>query len=103
MYESGNITVHRASLLRELLTPLPKEVLHADKKLASIQEYDNGKIETTFQDGVIDHFDAIIGADGVYSSVRSYVLEEITDRYKAQPIGFWDCRVLVPIKNATAY
>ncbi len=81
MNSSGSITVHRASLLRELLDPLPQHVLHANKKVTSIDECDDGKIKIIFQDGVIDSFDAVIGADGVYSSVRGYVLQDPSGQY----------------------
>lgn len=102
MSDPGHISVHRASLLRELLAPLPKAVLHANKQLTSIKEFDNSKIEVKFQDGVIEYFDAVIGADGVYSTIRRYVLQDATDQHQPTPAGFWDCRVLTPIEKAKA-
>ena len=100
MPRSDGVGVHRGSLLRELLKPLPKEVLHANKKLDSIEEFDDGKIKITFKDGFSDSFDAVIGADGLYSSVRRYVLQDDADVYLPSPVGFWDCRIMVPIKKA---
>ncbi|KAI2467250.1 salicylate hydroxylase [Annulohypoxylon bovei var. microspora] len=92
--------LHRASLLRELLAPLPKEILHANKKLTSIKPRDNEGVEITFQDGTIEHFDAIIGADGIFGTVRNHVLQDAAEECAASPGGFWDSRNLVPFDKA---
>ncbi|KAF7521367.1 hypothetical protein G7054_g12458 [Neopestalotiopsis clavispora] len=92
------VVVHRASLLRELLAPLPKEILHANKKLTNIKNDGDG-IQLTFQNGRIDSFDAIIGADGIFGKVREHVVGDNAE-YKASPAGFWDCRILMPFEKA---
>lgn len=67
----GKETVHRAALLKELLAPIPKDHIHVSKKLVSI------KGDTiTFDEGTIVESDVIIGADGIRSGVRKYVLGE---------------------------
>ncbi|KAI1379640.1 FAD/NAD(P)-binding domain-containing protein [Hypoxylon crocopeplum] len=66
--------VHRASL-RGLLALILKVTLHTSKKLTSLNPTDDG-IEVIFEDGTIDQFDAVIGAD-----------------------GFCDCRCLVPYEE----
>ncbi|XXH03067.1 hypothetical protein Hte_009457 [Hypoxylon texense] len=98
--ESGKdaLVVHRASLLRELLAPLPKDLLHANKKLTSIDRTDAG-VEISFQDGSTELFDGVIGADGVFGSVRKYVLQDANE-WSASPSGFWDSRNLVPFEKA---
>lgn len=95
------IIVHRALLLSELVGQLPKTVLHANKKLAAINlKSDTAALEVVFEDGTIADFDAVIGADGVFGRVRSFVLGDDADRYDASPAGFWDCRTLVPFEKA---
>lgn len=90
--------IHRASILRELLAPLPERILHANKQLAKIDENDKG-IELTFKDGTVAHFDAVIGADGIFSTVRQHVSEDSAlDAPSAA--GFWDCRNVVPFSKA---
>ncbi|KAI1395720.1 salicylate hydroxylase [Hypoxylon fuscum] len=97
------VIVHRASLLRELVAPLPEKSLHTNKSLATIRiKPVTNTVEVTFQDGTIDEFDAVIGADGIFSSVRSYVLQDDADRLAASPAGFWDCRNLVSLERAKA-
>ncbi|KAI0901685.1 salicylate hydroxylase [Annulohypoxylon nitens] len=113
--EAGNIVfdlvsdnpgrvVHRGSLLRELLAPLPKETLHPNKKLTTITPNESG-IEINFQDDTTRYqFDAVIGADGIFSTVREHVLQGFTttEQFPPLPAGFWDCRNLVPLEKAKA-
>ncbi|KAI2637704.1 salicylate hydroxylase [Hypomontagnella submonticulosa] len=95
------VVVHRASLLRELLAPLPREILHANLELTEINVRDDGGLEAVFRDGSTDQFDAIIGADGIFSRVRKHVVGSAAE-YQASPSGFWDCRLLVPREKACA-
>ncbi|KAI1455162.1 salicylate hydroxylase [Annulohypoxylon moriforme] len=92
------VVLHRASLLRELLAPLPKKILHANAEVTEIK--DDGT-EVIFRDGSTKHFDAVIGADGIFSNVRKYIVGEAME-YQASPGGFWDCRLLVPHEKACA-
>lgn len=102
--DDRGIVVHRGSLLRELLAPIPPRLLHADKKLVQIEEIgvDGRKgVKVTFQDGTSDTFDAVMGADGIFSIVRNFVLQDLEPaKHAASPGGFWDCRVLVPYDTA---
>lgn len=97
------VCVHRASLLRELLAPLPAEILHPNKQLVSINSKASGT-ELTFKDDTKYEFDAVIGADGIFSSVRRHIFRDTTrpEDYEPSPAGFWDCRSLVPIEKAKA-
>ncbi|KAI1379042.1 salicylate hydroxylase [Hypoxylon crocopeplum] len=100
----GKLAVHRASLLQGLLAPLPQSILHASKKLVAINkrgEEEIEKIELVFQDGDIAEFDAVIGADGIFSFVRENVLQG-PKNHGPSPAGFWDCRNLVPFEKAKA-
>lgn len=101
MESDPELIVHRASLLRELLAPLPEEILRPNKKLVSIVPDANGAgVKVLFADGTESQFDAVIGADGVFSVVRDHVLDDADKRSSASPAGFWDCRVLVPFEKA---
>ncbi|KAI1752987.1 salicylate hydroxylase [Xylaria castorea] len=99
----SEVVIHRASLLRELVAPLPEDILHPNKRLSSINPIPGTRrIEIAFEDGTKDEFDGVIGADGIFSSVRSYVLQDEAHKYAATPAGFWDCRNLVPMARAKA-
>ncbi|KAJ3494787.1 hypothetical protein NLG97_g3848 [Lecanicillium saksenae] len=95
----NNCIVHRAALLSALIAPLPGNSLHVNKKLQSIS-INEGKYKVVFGDGTVETFDAVIGADGIFGSVRKHVLHEATAEHAASPAGFWDCRYLVPFGKA---
>ncbi|KAI0975160.1 salicylate hydroxylase [Xylaria arbuscula] len=86
------ISVPRALLLKELLAHLPEKILHANLKLASIDEGFSG-VALTFEDGTTNYFDAVIGADGIGSYVRRHIL---ADQEHSSPAGFWDCWAVFP-------
>ncbi|KFG84754.1 salicylate hydroxylase [Metarhizium anisopliae] len=91
--------VHRGSLLRELLSGLPSSMLHTGKKLTDMNSSDDG-VELTFEDGYMARFDAVVGADGIFSRVRKHVTRDPGGVYAASPAGFWDCRNLVTVEKA---
>lgn len=69
------VVVHCASLLRELLPPLPAPVLHANKKPTTIRETDSSSgVEICSADGSSETFDAVIGAPTASSAryARTY-------------------------------
>lgn len=98
--KNGTRVVHRASLLRELLTPIPSNRLHASKALTHIAALDSGDVQVTFGDGESETFHAIIGADGIFGTVRRHVLQKAADNEGPSPAGFWDCRNVVPFEKA---
>lgn len=98
--ENGTRVVHRASLLRELLAPIPTNRLHASKTLTTIITLDSGDVKVTFGNGESETFHAVIGADGIFGAVRRHVLQEAADDEGPSPAGFWDCRNVVPFEKA---
>ncbi|KAI1769263.1 salicylate hydroxylase [Hypoxylon sp. FL1150] len=72
-------------------------------KLTVINTSEPG-VEVAFQDGSTYHFDAVIGADGIFSTVRDHVLQGlgIDKQNSPSPAGFWDCRNVVPLEKAKA-
>jgi len=71
----GRRTVARSDLLDGLLALLPKDRVTFGKKLDSIQEDDaSGKVTLTFKDGTTAEADCLLGADGVHSGTRKYIL-----------------------------
>ncbi|KAI0834446.1 FAD/NAD(P)-binding domain-containing protein [Hypoxylon sp. FL0890] len=84
------LVMHRASLLREILGPIPKDLLHTNKKLTTISPAAEC-VRISFEDGSMYTYDAVIGADGIFSNIR---------KYTASPASFWDSRILVPYEKA---
>jgi 2-polyprenyl-6-methoxyphenol hydroxylase-like FAD-dependent oxidoreductase len=61
-------TVHEA-----ILAEVPAGVVQWGKRLKAITEKDTG-VEVEFEDGLVEHADLVIGADGVKSLVREAVV-----------------------------
>ncbi|KAI0834593.1 FAD/NAD(P)-binding domain-containing protein [Hypoxylon sp. FL0890] len=72
----GRKTVSRADLLDGFLTLIPKERISFGKKLVSINETSSDKhgVHLMFQDGTEATADCLLGADGIHSVTRSYLL-----------------------------
>lgn len=74
-------------------------MLHTSKKLEEMETSDNG-MRLLFEDGSVATFDAVIGADGIFSRVRRYVTQDAAGVHAASPAGFWDCRNVVAADKA---
>ncbi|KAH8168500.1 FAD binding domain-containing protein [Sarocladium implicatum] len=96
---SSGLTMGRAGLLDALLSQVQSDILHVSKRVKSLDQTDS-IVQVAFEDGSEAHFDAVIGADGIFSTVRNHVLGEQWEKHTASPAGFWDCRVLVPFEKA---
>lgn len=92
--EGGAFVVDRKHWLDVLLEPLPKERLHASKKLESISQANaNGAYQLHFEDGSTYEADGVIGCDGNRSKVRQMVLgPEHEDKWAPKFGGYWDSR-----------
>ncbi|KAI4150841.1 MAG: hypothetical protein LQ340_003864 [Diploschistes diacapsis] len=94
--EEQGYTIHRAALLRELLAPLPQESLHADKKLEKIEEFNDGSLKLQFQDSSSTVVDTLIGADGIFGSVREHILGSdpslLVDQENPSAFAQWEHR-----------
>lgn len=71
--EGFSYKVHRAQLLSELLRDVPAERMHVLKKLVRVDETE-GCLRLWFEDGSSHECDILVGADGVWSTVRKVVL-----------------------------
>ena len=94
--------VHRATFLEEMIKLLPggtgEWFVSFKKRCTDIDEVENG-VNIHFADGTAEHFNAVIGCDGVKSRVRKILLgdsKEIEPRFT----GKYAYRGLVPIADA---
>ncbi|KAM0804556.1 hypothetical protein BDR22DRAFT_836467 [Usnea florida] len=90
-------TVHRAHFLDELVRGIPPQRAHFNKRLQGLEENENGVI-LKFKDGTTATADVVIGADGVHSTVREYLVGVEA----AKPVfsGAVIYRGLVPMETA---
>jgi 2-polyprenyl-6-methoxyphenol hydroxylase-like FAD-dependent oxidoreductase len=73
-YGAPYLVLHRGDLHAALAAIVPADRIHMGRKLARIAP-DGPRVVLTFADGGEEVADAVIGADGVHSLVRAYVLE----------------------------
>lgn len=95
---SGQQSVHRAHFLDELVKIVPPERAHFNKRVDSLEEKQGGPVSIHFKDGTTATADAVIGADGVHSVVRTHLL----GKEAAKPVfaGSVAYRALVPMDKA---
>lgn len=73
LYGAPFLCTHRADLHEALVSILPSDIIHLDKKLVGLDQSGNG-VTLSFADGTKAKADAVIGADGVHSLVRSIII-----------------------------
>ena len=67
------LCMHRAELHDALLSLLPAEIIHLNKKLVGLDQQ-REQVTLTFTDGTKVTADAAIGADGIHSAVREIII-----------------------------
>ncbi len=72
-YGAPYLTMHRGDLHEALLSAVPAECIHLGRKLAAIAAH-GPRTGLTFADGTEIDADLVIGADGVHSLIREYVV-----------------------------
>jgi salicylate hydroxylase/6-hydroxynicotinate 3-monooxygenase len=73
LYDAPYLCMHRAELHGALASALPADIIHLGKKLSGIDQ-SGGQVTLSFEDGSKVKADAVIGADGVHSTVRDIVV-----------------------------
>src|SRR5437763_707483 len=73
LYDAPYLCMHRAELHGALASVLPSEIIHLGKKLVGLDQAAGG-VTLAFADGTRATADAVIGADGVHSTVRDIIV-----------------------------
>ena len=69
------ICIHRADLHRILLSNIDA-ILHNNYALRNLSQLNDGQVCLSFENGKKEVFDAVIGADGIHSAVRKYIIND---------------------------
>jgi salicylate hydroxylase/6-hydroxynicotinate 3-monooxygenase len=73
LYNAPYLCMHRADLHDALASAVPSEIIHLGKKLTGLDQA-QGQVTLSFADGTNATADAVVGADGVHSTVRDLVV-----------------------------
>ena len=82
-FGAPDISLHRAELHAALLLINPAEIIHLGKKLAGLDQAGSG-VRLTFTDGTWADADAVVGADGVHSTVLEILFGSGEPRFTGQ-------------------
>ncbi|KAI1175483.1 hypothetical protein F4777DRAFT_327426 [Nemania sp. FL0916] len=93
--------IHRAAYLQQLLADVPEDHLHSSKKLEGIR-HDTDSVTLKFADGTSHECDILVGADGIHSTVRKFVLGENDPAAHPRNTGLWVVMTLQPYDKAKA-
>jgi len=73
LFGAPYLCMHRAELHDALLAALPGNLIQLGKKLVGIEQ-NAGRVTLIFEDGTRSSADAVVGADGVHSVVRDFIV-----------------------------
>lgn len=90
--------IHRADLLGALAEALPPDMLRLESRVSDITE-DDDQSRTVLEDGTVIESDAIIGADGIHSSVREHLFGPEAPTFS----GYVCWRGVVPAERLTEW
>jgi salicylate hydroxylase len=97
--EGGNVSVHRAHFLDEMVKLLPNGVAKFGKRCVGFKQ-DEGGVVLEFADGSIAKHSAAIGCDGIKSKMRAALLGNDEPAVKAVYTGKYAYRGLIPMVKA---
>ncbi|MGB8530695.1 MAG: FAD-dependent monooxygenase, partial [Pseudolabrys sp.] len=73
LYNAPYLCMHRADLHDALASAVPQDIVHLEKKFSGLDQA-RGQVTLHFEDGTRATADAVVGADGVHSVVRDFVV-----------------------------
>jgi 2-polyprenyl-6-methoxyphenol hydroxylase-like FAD-dependent oxidoreductase len=73
LFGAPYLCMHRGDLHQALAAVLPPAIIHLNRKVAGLDQTSN-EVTLTFTDGSKATADAVIGADGVHSTVRDIII-----------------------------
>jgi 6-hydroxynicotinate 3-monooxygenase len=83
LFGAPYLCMHRGDLHDALLSVFPAEMIHLGKKLTGLDQ-NAGGVTLAFADGTRAQADAVIGADGVHSVVREFIVGPDTPIHKGR-------------------
>lgn len=91
--QDDDVEIVRGDLVRILMGTIPDVPCHFGQTVNRIDQNEEA-VAVTFEDGRMEHYDLVIGADGIYSSIRRMVFDE--DEYQLVKLGSYLSTFTVP-------
>ena len=100
--ETGTHNVHRTPFLSQLYKGMDETRMHVNKKMVRIEEKGE-EVVLHFQDGTTHVCDILLGADGIRSDTRKYVLGENDPAAEPSFAGWYAVWTCAPIEEAVKH
>lgn len=68
-----NIGMYRPDLIDALAQEIDPDTIRLGHRLSSVETLESGSVRVAFENGAVEEFDAVVGADGIHSVVRQAV------------------------------
>lgn len=91
--EGEDVEIIRGDLVKILIDAIEGVPCHFNQLVDNIKQRDSD-VEVQFKDGRIEHYDLVIGADGLHSTTRRMVFDK--DEYKLTNLGAYFSVFSVP-------
>jgi len=91
--QGEDVEILRGDLVEILMEAIEGIPCHFNQMVAGIQQNDEG-IKVRFNDGKNEHYDLVVGADGIYSATRRMVFDK--EEYKLLNLGSYLSTFSIP-------
>lgn len=90
-----DVEILRGDLVEILIKQIEHIPCYFNQSVDNIEQNDGDGVTVYFKDGSIEHYDLLIGADGVHSSIRRMVF----DKGEYELVNLWACVSIFSIPN----
>lgn len=91
--QDDEVEILRGDLIEILMNTIADVPCYFNQSIMNIQQ-DADNVKVHFKSGQIDHYDLVIGADGIHSAIRGMIFDK--DEYQLTPLGLYLSTFTIP-------
>lgn len=91
--QDDEVEIVRGNLVRILMDLIPDVPCHFNRTIAGLTQ-DNAGVTVQYHDGATEHYDLVIGCDGIYSAIRRMAFQQ--SEYELVNLGSYLCTYTIP-------